>query len=245
MLKSKDVHVLILAGGRGTRLGSLTESTPKPMLPVGEKPLIYILLSALYKQGFEVFTICTHYHHQIFERDLLPRFPDLQFIVEPNPLGTGGAILNALPLIERDIVLVLNGDSVLDIDYAAFAKEGHRALQDTSVLIAGNFVEHQTRFGFIDHDAGGNVLGFREKPSLPMDGVINSGLYLLNRKKFLNLQLPPGPCSFETDVLPELIQNSQVQVRSYNDPFIDIGISEDYERADEVLGKMKHFREHI
>jgi NDP-sugar pyrophosphorylase family protein len=233
-----DVTVLILAGGKGTRLGELTKHTPKPLLPVGKKPFIQLMIENLYQFGFSSIALSLFQKHHEFEKRLSPIFPKLNYIVEPQPLGTGGGILYALSYLTTKSVLVLNGDSLLDINYAEFVANNIKNLD--SLTMACNKVYNTNRFGFVDVQDNGLVTNFKEKPLEPQSGYINAGIYLINRTLLQNFRIKP--CSFESDLIPVLLQKNSIKAKLYDVRFIDIGIPEDYQKSEALIKEMKNFK---
>jgi len=233
-----DVTVLVLAGGKGTRLAELTVKTPKPLLPVGNKPFISILIHYLRKNGFQKIALSLCYHPENFINSLSEIYPELEFITENEPLGTGGGILYGLQFIKTNWVLILNGDSVLDINYAKFATD-YMSQEKASVVIACSEVKQQNRYGFINI-SNSLVTGFEEKPQDPKDGLINAGIYLIRKNVLRNFAIKA--CSFETDILPELIRMGVVWGIKYSEKFIDIGTPDDYLHAAQKLNEMKNFK---
>lgn len=217
-------QAVILAGGKGTRLGSLTASTPKPVLQVGGEPFLNHLLWNLKRHGVTEVVISTGYRYEVLLAEL-EQHPvpgvTLRFVREEEPLGTGGGLRNCLPLLD-DRFLVLNGDSVFDMNYLDLAmRDGDGA------AIGLRSVEDTARYGRVAI-AGDLVTSFREKgESGP--GLINSGVYCLSRA--VVAELPDGVSSLESDLFPRLAAENRLAAGVYHGFFIDIGIPEDFDRA--------------
>jgi NDP-sugar pyrophosphorylase family protein len=154
----------------------------------------------------------------------------IEFSVERTPLGTGGALLQALPLTQSANVLVLNGDSYVDFELTALAETHARRNALVTMVVVD--VEDTDRFGSVQLDASNaRVTGFAEKSRSRGRGFINAGCYLLARNAFE--QLPVAPMSFERDLLPAQLTAAYAHV--VNGRFIDIGVPESYSRAPDYL----------
>lgn len=217
-------QAVILAGGRGTRLGERTRMLPKPVIPVDGVPFLSYLVWNLARHGIREIVLSTGYLHEKLRaalgdgRELGVR---LTYAREREPLGTGGGVRNCLHLLD-EAFLVLNGDSIFDINYLDFAA----GAQDRP-RIALRRVEDASRFGTVRHRSG-RVVEFREKGA-DGPGAINGGIYLLTRA--LVRELPGGAVSLERDVFPELASLGQLFCKEYSGFFIDIGVPEDLARA--------------
>jgi D-glycero-D-manno-heptose 1,7-bisphosphate phosphatase len=219
---------VILVGGLGTRLGSLTQDLPKPLVEVGGKPFLWYLLWHAKRHGFRrILLLAGHRAARVAE--LAPALGHehgltIEVVVEPQPLGTGGALRNALERLDERFIL-MNGDSLLDVNWLAMLGLGEQAA-DADV---GMILRHQkdaSRFGVVDLE-GCKVTGFRERGS-SAGGLINGGIYLIQRRM---VEALPIRCSLERDVLPQLAANGQVAGIVQDGYFIDIGVPESLERA--------------
>ncbi len=229
----------ILIGGKGTRLGDAVRSTPKPLLDVCGRPFVEHVILNLRRFGFDSFLLLAGYQAEVvqeryrgnsqFEEEL---GASINVVVEPSPLGTGGALKFAGDYLQ-DEFLLLNGDSIFDFNYLDLCNCA-REHEPTEWLgrIALLPVESATRYGFVELN-GATISEFREKPQEPESGLINSGVYWL-RKKVLDY-IVDTPCSLEQTIFPTLANEGQLLGRSYNGFFIDIGIPEDLDRARETL----------
>ncbi|MGE4503896.1 MAG: HAD-IIIA family hydrolase [Desulfovibrionaceae bacterium] len=220
-------QAVILAGGKGTRLGGLTAQTPKPVLPVGGEPFINHLLWNLGRHGITDVIVSTGFQHDVLLAELERRpVPGvrLRFVREEEPLGTGGGLRNCLPLLDERF-FVLNGDSIFDMNYLDLAL---RAGSGRGVAAMGlRRVDDTTRYGRVEV-RGELVSSFREKgESGP--GFINSGIYCLTSD--IVRELPPGASSLEAELFPRLAGEGRLAAGVYDGFFIDIGIPEDFERA--------------
>ena len=224
------MRILVLAGGLGTRLRPVLGELPKPMAPVHGKPFIYYQLINWIEQGFRDFTFLLNYKSDIIISYLSSLRGNelsqcnIDWIVEPSLLGTGGAIAYAVQ--QLSIVsnfIVLNADTWLD-----------SGLQNLSSLCPATMsvihVDDTSRFGQVHFDSSHVITSFTEKKSLSnqSSGWINSGQYLLSPEYFNRWD--GLPLSLEQDLFPHLVTNSLLKVDLLSSNFIDIGIPTDYQR---------------
>lgn len=223
-------QAVILVGGFGTRLASLTAATPKPLLPVGDRPFLDHLLTWLAHQGAgEALLLAGHLGDQLAERYRSGGPGDLSVncLIEPRPLGTGGALVYARDRLADRFVLC-NGDSLFDLAPARLlaalgandlAAIGLRALNDTG------------RSGVVD------LVGDRVQRFAPRGdggpGLINGGVYALRRAIVADLAV--SPCSLESDLLPPLAAAGRVAGVIGDGFFLDIGVPDDYAKAQTVV----------
>lgn len=225
---------IILAGGFGTRLQSVVNNVPKPMAPIQGKPFVVYLIENLLDSGFEEIILSLHYMPEIIIGYIKIHYPHapIQFIIEPKPLGTGGAIQYVLEKSGiTEPVTILNGDSFLQLDYQQFYQTF--TMKNADLLMALRHVENSGRYGKVVVDTDNKILQFEEKSNAAA-GFINAGIYLLNPNIFNNY--PQNEVfSLENDFFkPHLcgLKASGYQAEGY---FIDIGIPEDYQRAQSEL----------
>jgi D,D-heptose 1,7-bisphosphate phosphatase len=234
----------ILIGGKGTRLGDAVRSTPKPLLEVGGRPFVEHVMLNLRRFGFHDFILLAGYQSDVvhdrygarsaFSQELRA---NIRVIVEPSPMGTGGALKCAEPYL-HDEFLLLNGDSIFDFNYLDLTNcvEDHEP-GDWLGRVALLPVADASRYGLVELDAG-KIVAFREKPAIPQSGLVNSGVYWL-KSEVLNY-IDITPCSLEQQVFPKLVAEGRLLGRVYNGFFIDIGIPEDLQRArDHLLDDLK------
>ncbi|MBT2117220.1 nucleotidyltransferase family protein [Dyella sp. LX-66] len=225
-------EAVILAGGFGTRLRSVVKDVPKPMAPVAGRPFLAHVLDLIARQGIRRAVLATGFMAELVERELGRDWQGMELAYSPEtePLGTGGAIAKALPLLAGDAFFVLNGDTFLSLDYAALDRTAHA--QGCAMCMALTAVPDVARYGAVVVE-GERVTGFREKGQ-PGPGYINAGVYRLRRDVQARF---PGTAnfSFETDVMPALLKDGQVSAFAHTQHFIDIGVPEDYERAQTEL----------
>lgn len=221
-------EAIILAGGFGTRLRSLVDDVPKPLAAVAGRPFLAWLLDALSAQGLRRVVFATGYRGEQVEAALGKRWQNisLEYSRELQPLGTGGAIALAMRRISGRACFVLNGDSWLALDYARF--EAVTRAQDARLGVALAKVADVARYGAV-HAERGRITGFVEKGSSG-PGLVNAGVYCIARS--LLDGVPEGPAfSFENDVLVPAATREVVTAFTDTADFIDIGVPEDYRRA--------------
>jgi len=218
---------MILAGGAGTRLRGVVADRCKPMALVQGEPFVVRLLDQLAAAGCRRVILCTGVFGEQVERELGTEHAGMAvcYSRELHPLGTGGALRQALPLLDDDASLVLNGDSFVDTDLAPFVAWARE--RDAALLAVP--VEDASRFGTVTFDAGGRVLEFAEKRPGGR-GWISAGIYWFDRC-VLAARTADTPCSLETDVLPAVVLAGLMAFRVHA-PFLDIGTPDSYAAAE-------------
>jgi D-glycero-alpha-D-manno-heptose 1-phosphate guanylyltransferase len=224
---------IVLAGGLGTRLRSVVADKPKCMAPLGDHPFLYYLLQYLHQQGITHAVLSLGYlSEQVISwcnsMDLPLR---VSFTVEPEPLGTGGGILHALPALEGKEVFIVNGDTYFDVSFTAF-QQFHEAHQ-SPLSLALKPMQQFDRYGSIELDAQQQITAFHEK-QFREAGLINGGIYLTSTDFLRSLSLPEK-FSFEKEVLEPGAAAGSLYGYISDTYFIDIGIPEDYQAAKKVL----------
>lgn len=229
------MKAIILAGGLGTRLRERVSDRPKPMAPVAGRPFLSYLLSRISRAGFEEAILSVGYRWQaiydyfgdtFFEnKKKLP----LRYVVEHEPLGTGGAIFLASQGL-TDPFAVFNGDTLLDFDLVDLQQR--HGLNKTSLTMVLRKVEDTSRYGAVQVQ-NDIVVGFNEK-GLSGPGFINAGIYVLPPEIFSRYNLT-GKFSLENDLLQAHCTELRPYAHQVTSYFIDIGIPEDYDRAQREL----------
>jgi len=223
------MQAIILAGGFGTRLRSVIADVPKPMAPINGKPFLAYLIDYLKSQGVTKVILSVHYLREKIQDYFQECYEGLsiQYVLEDEPLGTGGAILNALQCIDSDEPLfVLNGDTFLRMDYKKMLAQHHK--NSPNISMALRKIADCSRYGVVHVDAG-CVTAFQDQGE-DKPGLINAGVYLLTKKLFAKFAAPKQ-FSFERDFLFPQIAQIHPEAFVVEDYFIDIGVPEDYERA--------------
>lgn len=233
-----DIPVALLVGGKGTRLQSVLSSTPKPLASLGNGSFLELLVEQLKCQGFRRFVMCTgHLAEQIedYFGDGTRWDVEIRYSTEKTALGTAGALgLAASHLRGSSDFLVLNGDSFLDMDFNRFL-EHHRRCGGIAT-IAVRQVPDASRYGAVEMDSSHKLIRFAEKTTTEASGLINGGVYLM-RREVLDF-LTDQPCSLERDIFPRLLEHGIFGLEQ-SGVFIDIGIPEDYERAQRMSGELR------
>ena len=230
-------QAIILAGGLGTRLRSVVSDLPKCMAPVAGKPFLYFVIEHLLSQGVDTFIFSVGYKSEMIIDYVNEQYPNLnkQFSIEVEPLGTGGAVKLACSIITEKDVLILNGDTLfkIDVEWISNFHTGCNADCTLSLKPMNNF----NRYGVVELNEDCSVASFKEK-QLYKSGLINGGVYVLNVARFMQEDLPQK-FSFEKDYLEVYFDKRKMLGIIQDEYFIDIGIPEDFEKAQEEL-KMKN-----
>ena len=236
---SSGIPVLILAGGLGTRLRSAFDSGPKSMAPIGHRPFLEYLLRQIKDAGFHNVLLCVGYgRSQIVEwAGSGARWGlCIRYSVEPEARGTAGAVKLAAEMIDDDIFLVLNGDSFLDVDLRELVQVHLRSRALATIALAK--VQDSTRYGAVILTPEGKVRAFLEKSKTPVRAsrgghLVNAGVYVLKRS-VLNIVPEFKAASLEREVFPQLLSKG-VKGFVSDGYFIDIGIPDDFKRAQTEL----------
>lgn len=219
----------ILAGGLGTRLRSVVGDHPKVLADVNGRPFLALLLRHLASFGFKRIVLCTGYKAEEVEQAFGRTFGELSIVHsrERAPLGTGGALRQALPFLQSERVLVLNGDSFCDVDLEDFCAWHSARSAGASLVLA--WVEDKSRFGQVELSESDRIAEFAEKGSAAGGGWINAGVYLIEREL---IQLLPAnmTLSLEREVLPMWIPQGIFGFKTQG-RFLDIGTPGSYAQA--------------
>ena len=224
---------IILAGGLGTRLRDSIPDLPKCMAPVAGRPFLFYVINYLRSQGIEKFIFSTGYMHEIIEDYLNTQFPTLDYLcsVEQEPLGTGGAIQLALSKAVGQDLVIVNGDTLYRADLHNALLFHNRSQAECTMLLKP--MTHFDRYGMVETNADNLVENFKEKQYY-QKGNINGGICLLNKDKFLDEEFP-AKFSFEKEYLEKFYKVRRIYGMVQDEYFIDIGIPEDYLRANDEL----------
>lgn len=226
-------EAIILAGGLGTRLREAVPELPKCMAPVNNRPFLSFVIDHLQKQGIESFIFSLGYKSEAFTKYLSESLPrsSYQIVIEREPLGTGGAIqLACRNSVERNVV-VLNGDSIFKVDLGRQA--AFHLAQNSHCTLALKRMKNFERYGVVELNPDQTIASFKEKQFYE-NGLINGGVYVLNREQFLKEGFPEK-FSFETDYLQKYYSTRRIYGLEQDAYFIDIGIPEDYRKAQTEL----------
>lgn len=224
-------EAIILAGGFGTRLQPIVGNTPKAMASINGKPFLHYLFQYLrfYSIGKVVLSVSP------FSKSIEEFFGKeyqgikLNYIYEDEPLGTGGGILNAMQLCLEGEVLVLNGDTLFNVDL--YQLNDFHLKNASQITLALKYYDSVGRFGTVSMDNRFRITGFEEKKeALKTGGCISGGVYIFNRKLFTTINFPKV-FSIELDFFEKYYEHLNFFGFLCNKYFIDIGIPEDYLRA--------------
>jgi D-glycero-alpha-D-manno-heptose 1-phosphate guanylyltransferase len=238
----KMPSAVVLAGGLGTRLRTAYDGGPKSMAPVAGRPFLDYLLTWLGAKGITNVVLCVGYR-----RSQIQRFVGrgrkwglrVQYSVEFQPLGTAGALKNAEPFIDRTNIIVINGDTFLDVDLNEMIRL-HR-MRGAVVTLAAVRAADTSRYGTIHLHTNGRIKKFFEKrentstlSSRETNGLINGGVYVFENA-LLSMIPRTRPSSFENSILPLLVAGKRAYGYVTDSYFIDIGLPTDFRRAQREL----------
>ena len=231
---------IILAGGMGTRLKTIISDLPKPMAPIMNVPFLTYQLNYLkhfgikkviFSVGYLSEKIIAHYN-QSFENI------NIEYSIEKNPLGTGGGIRMAMSNLKEDLVLILNGDSFFDLNLEQFYNL--HLEQKAEFSLALRYVNNSERYGNIEFNSSNQITSFIEKNQLNQSGYINAGVYILSKKLYLQNTKPNINFSIEKDFFEKQLNQLIIKGFEFKDYFIDIGIPEDYLKAQDDFKEFKY-----
>ena len=262
------MQAILLCGGMGTRLRSVVSDRPKPMADICGKPFLQYLLEMLRDKGITEVIFALGYMGEMIEeyfRDGSAFGLKIAYSYEKNPLGTGGAIRNALPKIWEEEVLVLNADTYFPMDYQGLYRFHQE--NDGDFSLATRAVPDISRYGAVRRDPVGRILAWNEKlgdggqqlgegskqliegnaqqaasaSPKSLSGEINGGIYVM--KKSLIAEIPEGKQSLEQDCIPKwLSEGKRIFGLPFHGYFMDIGIPEDYRQFISDVEQGKHGR---
>lgn len=221
------MEAIILAGGKGTRLRDYVKDVAKPMAPIAGIPFLEILLRTLVRNGFQRVIISVGHMAKSITEYFDDYYDAMQicFVVEDEPLGTGGGLRLAMEQVTHEHVYVFNGDTYLDLEFNEI--QSHY-LKKKCPIIVGCTVKNTMRYGrLIELD--GKAIGFTER-GFSGAGLINAGCYILLRGQLDSISIG-SRFSFEENYLAEAFDRCEFDVFISSGTFIDIGIPEDYLRA--------------
>jgi D-glycero-alpha-D-manno-heptose 1-phosphate guanylyltransferase len=224
---------IILAGGLGTRLRSVVSDLPKCMAPVNQKPFLDYVIEYLQNQGITHFVFSVGYMADTIIQHIQYNYPELNaaFAIEESPLGTGGAILYACQYAKEDNVIIVNGDTIFKVSLNELTNthiDNHS--ECTLSLKPMNQFE---RYGVVSLNEQQQITGFKEKQYYEK-GLINGGVYALNTARFKQHSFPKI-FSFEKDYLEAYYAKGLFYGYISESYFIDIGIPEDFSKAQQEL----------
>lgn len=234
-MEKGKIDAIILAGGLGTRLRGVLNDLPKVLAPVNGRPFLDILLGFLNTWGsIKKVIIAVGYMGDKVVKEYSNQQGyhfEILFSKEKELLGTGGAIKKAMKYVETDDVLVLNGDSYIDVDLEDLIKTHQE--KNAIMTIVLKEVENANRYGSVNLDSKNRILFFEEKKTARLGGYVNAGMYIFKKGLFDDLE-ENTVISLEKELLPAFLKKGGYGYISHG-KFIDIGIPETYKIADSYL----------
>lgn len=223
------MRAFLLAAGIGRRLRPITDSVPKCMVPIDDRPLLDIWLDEFARVGVDEVLINLHYLPEVVRDHVASRTgaPAVRLVYEPHLLGSAGTLVaNREWVADDEFFLACNADNLTDFDLLELI-DAHRARRPAATLTVFHS-ETPSAGGVVELDESGRVIGFAEKPAQPVSDLVNAGIYAL-RTSLLDEVGGPPPVDIGYDLLPRLVGRAYaVPVESY---FRDIGTPEAYRRA--------------
>lgn len=203
------MKAIIMAGGRGARLMPLTSETPKPLMPILNKPILYYILKLLYKYNITQVGITLGYLSDKIREYFgsgAELGMDIRYFIEDEPLGTAGGVKNAEKFLDEDFI-VISGDAFTDIDLGSLVDfhYSHSGL----ITIASKEVDNPSEFGVLVQDKSGLVTAFQEKPAHPVSNLVNMGIYVMD--KTLPSAIPDGFQDFAKNIFPNMLGSIYTQ----------------------------------
>jgi len=228
-------RAVILAGGKGTRLRPYTVVLPKPLMPIGNSPILEIIIRQLAHHGFDHITIAVNHQAELIQTFFGTGAKwkiTIDYSLEDRPLSTMGPLklIKGLP----DDFLVMNGDILTDLDYAGFF-DWH--VKRKNLFTVSSYLRKQeVDFGVLEVDGEGRLLAFKEKPTDTHE--VSMGIYMANRK--ILERIPENiPYGFDALMLDLIKRKRPVVVRRYDGYWLDIGRPDDYVQAIDEFEKMR------
>lgn len=225
------MQAIVLAGGLGTRLRSVVNQHPKTLAPIAGKPFLYWLILYLQKKGVTDFIFSLGYLHEQVEQFLADEFLKLSYVsvIENEPLGTGGAIKLCLPFCKNNDILLVNGDTFFDLQLLNFYNNFITTQSDCCIALTP--MHHFDRYGSVTLTPDNIITEFNDKKYCE-SGFINTGLVLFKKSVFeTKTKLLGEKFSFEKHFIEPNISTLKVTGYIATGYFIDIGIPEDYKKA--------------
>lgn len=226
------MRAIILAGGRGTRLRPYTVSLPKPLVPIGDRPILELILDQLRDSGFDHVTMAVNHMAEI----IMAYFGDgtkwgvkIDYSIEDRPLSTIGPLTLVDDLPED--FLVMNGDLLTDISFSRLFTDHLQRKNDVTVAIFRR--QQKIDFGVLEI-SGDEVVGFREKPVYDFD--VSMGIYVINRRIVESLE-KNQPYGFDNLMIDGIASERKFGVYRHDGKWLDIGRPDDYDAANNALGK--------
>lgn len=230
-----NLVAIILAGGFGTRLQSVVNDVPKPMAPIAGRPFLEWVLDYCLENGIQEAILSVGYKSEIIIQHFGNEYKGIQikYAIEKEPLGTGGAIRFAMELLEDDKnCLILNGDTLFKSDlqklYGSFIEKS------ADLIVSLRRMYDFDRYGLVEINESNRIISFQEKKYC-QEGLINGGVYIVSSKLIKQIFPEVKSFSFEKDFLEQYVKQLNFIGIEQAGYFIDIGIPEDFEKANRDL----------
>lgn len=229
------MKAILLAGGFGSRLRPLTNSIPKCLVPIGDKPLLQIWLERLERAGVSTFLINTHYLHEHVENfvESSPFKDRIILAYEETLLGTAGTLYANLDFYEGQDGMLIHADNFCLADMSAFIAAHLSRPKDCVLTVMAFRAEDPSACGIFQIDERNVAISFHEKSDMPPGNLANGAVYILSpllmetiRTHYSNAE------NFSTDVIPDL--NGKIFIHETDKPFLDIGTRENYCKANHI-----------
>ncbi|MEW6108510.1 MAG: nucleotidyltransferase family protein [Nitrospirota bacterium] len=235
-------EAVVLAGGLGTRLRSVVKDVPKPMAEVAGRPFLDFIMFFLAKNNIERAILAVGHKFEViqeyYSNGASSFGVQIDYSVENEPLGTGGAILQAADQVKGDDFFIVNGDTYFDVNLAELEEFAQAASAD--IAIALKEVQASQRYGHVECSDADRIVSFKEKGTVEGEhNIINGGVYYMSKDVLGKCSLP-DKFSFETDFLQAKLHDIRAYGKLFEGHFIDIGIPEDYSLAQSFLKDVIH-----
>ena len=230
------MEAIILAGGKGTRLKSVIKNIPKPMAPINNRPFIGYLFLWLKRQNIRHIILSVGFKYRSILNYYCEKYEDimLTYSIEKEALGTGGGIKNAFAHCSVEDIIVMNGDTFFNIDLNELVNYHHEKSSDITIALKPIF--NSNRYDSVELNFEDRIVNFN-KMNIDTHCLINAGIYVLKKKKCMEIFSNFNIFSFEQDILQTHLINMRIFGKIFNEYFIDIGIPEDYMKAQTELPK--------
>jgi len=232
-------EAVILAGGLGTRIRDVVPDAPKSMALINNKPFLEYLLNYLNQNGITRVILSIGYKYEKISAYFQQNYKNIELVysVESEPLGTGGATALAMKSVRSDDVFILNGDTLFNIDMKRLFD--FHMIKESDFSLALRRVEDASRYGMVSCNDEDRITEFREKDAAGGAGLINGGVYIVKTKHFNLLKLS-GKFSLENDFFAKSCMSSRIYGFVSDDYFLDIGIPDDYYKAQNEFKKFEN-----
>jgi D-glycero-alpha-D-manno-heptose 1-phosphate guanylyltransferase len=229
-------EAIILAGGKGSRLHEALPDVPKSLAPINGKPFLEYQLEYLDRWGFSKVVLSVgHLREQIIKAiGTSYKSLSIEYSIEDEPLGTGGATLKALRHIDSYLVFIFNGDTYFDVNLQRLYD--FRQIKEADLCMTIHFENETKRYGSVEFDNNNRIVKFFKQGEGPDEGYINGGIYLCRKDYLLKFGLPEK-FSLEKDFFQQYYSTEEFYAMRCFSYFRDIGIPEDYQKAQDEFAR--------